>query len=150
MLQTLTLWDRSPRFNDVLRPDFQTWIPARFTDFASPVADIQENAERIVVTLDIPGVQAADIDIDVQPHSLSIHASRRRAHSARSYNQRWSLVSTIDPDSAHAHLEDGVLTVVLPKVAARKVTVQSMNSETNSSRPNVFDRFRSWINGLFA
>jgi len=126
------------------------WTPARFTDFASPVADIQENAERIIVKLDIPGMQASDIDIDVQPHSLSIHALRRRAYSARSYNQSWSFVSTIDSENVHAHLEDGVLTVVLPKVAARKVTVHSTNSETNSPPSNVFDRFRSWLERLFA
>ncbi len=149
MLQTLTLWDRTPSFNDVLRPGFPTWTPARFTDFSSPVVDIYEDPERIVVTLDIPGVQATDIDVDVQAHRLTIHAARRRANSSRSYNQQWSFGAMLDAENAFAHLEDGVLTVILPKVAARKITVQTTNPEANSSSANAFGRFWSWIRGLF-
>lgn len=149
MLQTLTLWDRTPSFNDVLRPGFRTWTPARLTDFSSPVADIREDSERIVVTLDIPGVHATDIDVDVQTHRLTIHAARRRANSSRSYNQQWTFGATLDAENAFAHLEDGVLTVVLPKVAARKITVQTTNPEANPSTSNAFGRFWSWIRGLF-
>lgn len=146
MLQTLTTWDLSPRFSDVLRPGFRPWTPGLLSDVSSPVASFYEDAERIVVTLDIPGVQTADVDVDVEPHRLSIHAARRRGDSSRTYNQSWTLQTTIDADQAHAHLEDGVLTVVLPKVTPRKIAVRV----ADSPNPGPFGRFWSWVRKLFA
>lgn len=149
MLQTLTAWSGSPRFNDVLRPGFRAWTPGLLSDISSPVASFYEDAERIVVTLDVPGIQAADMDIEIEPHSLAIRATRRRGESSRSYNQRWTLHSTVDAENAHAHLEDGVLTVVLPKVTPRKVEIR-VASGSAGANPGPLERFRSWVRGLFS
>lgn len=147
MLQALTRWESVPQFNDVLRPGFRTWIPGAFSDVASYVPSFydDDDHERLVVTIDMPGVTAADVDLEIEPRSLTMRASRRRGDSTLSYNQRWNLNATVDAERAHACLEDGVLTVVLPKIAPRKIAIQAMGSATDVDKTGPFTRFWTWM-----
>lgn len=149
MLQTLTRWEAVPRFNDVLRPGFRSWTPGAFSDVASYVPSFYDDSERLILTVDMPGVTSADVDLEIEPRSLAIRASRHRGDSTRSYNQRWNLHATVDAEHAHACLEDGVLTVVLPKVAPRKVAVQSLGNASDVSKPGPFSRFWAWLRKTF-
>ncbi|SFM42528.1 Hsp20/alpha crystallin family protein [Methanolobus profundi] len=96
-------------------------------DTLSPLVDIEEKDDKIVVTTDLPGVSKDDINIDIKNDRVWISANthkeskeeqegylmRERTYSrfARAFN----LPSSVDEDAASAKLEDGVLTITIPK-----------------------------------
>jgi HSP20 family protein len=98
-------------------------IPARtFT----PAADIFETQEALTVVLEIPGVEKKDLDVQLENDLLRIegridfkkydgldplYSEYNVGHFARSF----SLSSQIDAKRISAALEDGVLTLTLPK-----------------------------------
>lgn len=98
-------------------------IPARtFT----PAADIFETQEALTVVLEIPGVEKKDLDVQLENDLLRIegridfkkydgleplYSEYNVGHFARSF----SLSSQIDAKRITAALEDGVLTLTLPK-----------------------------------
>lgn len=98
-------------------------IPARtFT----PAADIYETNEALTVVLEMPGVEKKDLDVQLENDLLRIegridfkkydgldplYSEYNVGHFARSF----SLSSQIDAKRITAALEDGVLTLTLPK-----------------------------------
>lgn len=98
-------------------------IPARtFT----PAADIFETHDALTVVLEIPGVEKKDLDVQLENDLLRIegridfkkydgleplYSEYNVGHFARSF----SLSSQIDAKRITAALEDGVLTLTLPK-----------------------------------
>lgn len=90
--------------------------------------DIEERGDTITVTADLPGVKKENIDVSVSEKSLEIEAGHeeeveeeqknyyRRERSSRRYRRTVSLPAPVDPDSAGAEYENGVLTVTLDRV----------------------------------
>ncbi len=97
------------------------------TDTLSPLVDIKEKDNDIVVTTDIPGVDKKDVDIDIRDNTVWISANthkeseeekegylmRERTYSR--FARAFSLPSAVKEDEASAKLEDGVLTITMPK-----------------------------------
>lgn len=89
--------------------------------------DVEETGDEIVVTADLPGVEKDRIEVEATSESLNISAREERAveeeqknfyrkeRSTRSLSRRISLPAKVDPDSAEASHENGVLTVRLQK-----------------------------------
>lgn len=150
MMQTLRAWEVAPRFNDVLRPGFRAWTPGLLSDDVLLVPDFYEDSDRLVVTLDLPGVASDDLDIEIEARCLSIRAARRHHQSAQWRQQTWTLPCTVDADQAFANLEDGVLTVILPKVAPRKVAIRPINGLSERHPPGALARAWNWLRGLFS
>ncbi|MDY6776870.1 MAG: Hsp20/alpha crystallin family protein [Candidatus Nanohaloarchaea archaeon] len=94
---------------------------------ASVPVDIQEENGKIVVTADLPGVEKDQVNVEASEDSLDISASHdreveeeqknyyRRERSSRRYRRKVALPATVNPDSAEAEYENGVLTVELEK-----------------------------------
>ncbi|WP_094226793.1 Hsp20/alpha crystallin family protein [Methanolobus psychrotolerans] len=96
-------------------------------DTLSPLIDIKEKDDNIVVTTDLPGVDKKDINIDIRDNRVWISANthkesedekegylmRERTYSR--FSRAFSLPSAVNEDAASAKLEDGVLTITLPK-----------------------------------
>jgi len=101
-------------------------IPGRYF---VPAADIYEMEEALAVVLEMPGVEKKDIDVALENDVLSVdgridftkyrdmepvYAEYNVGHYARSF----SLSDRIDRDKISASLEDGILTLTLPKSKA--------------------------------
>jgi HSP20 family protein len=98
----------------------------------SPAVDVYYVADpaRAVVRAEIPGVRAAEIELEISGRELIIAGQRRPpdAHEERLYQQLEvqhgpfrrvvALGADVDPDAAKASYEDGMLTVELPIRAA--------------------------------
>ncbi|MCA1960597.1 MAG: Hsp20/alpha crystallin family protein [Desulfomonile sp.] len=106
--------------------------------FTTPAADVFETEAEIVVLLDIPGVTADHLDIDLRDSSLTITARRgelgRHGTAILSEYQRCSYYRTfrvpqsVDEARISASLTDGVLRLVLPKagrVRTRRIRLKA-------------------------
>jgi HSP20 family protein len=93
------------------------WIPA---------ADVQELADRFVLTFDLPGVALETIDVTMDRGILSVSGVRNaeaaqnaeRARVERPYgrfHRRFTLPDTVDAASVRAAGRNGVLEVTIPK-----------------------------------
>jgi len=101
--------------------------------------DVNEDDKTYSIRADIPGVKKEDIHIDIDGGQVSIRAEVKREsekkegekvlHSERYYgmvSRSMSLPTEVDTQAAKAEYKDGVLSVTLPKKAAksaRRVTV---------------------------
>lgn len=90
--------------------------------------DVNEEDERFVVNVDMPGVRKEDIDVSIEGNQVSVRAEVRREESRGKpgkeiYNERFrgeafrsfSLPTEIDSAGAKAAYDGGVLTLELPK-----------------------------------
>lgn len=99
-------------------------VPARYF---VPLTDIFENEEALTVVMEMPGVEKKDLDINVENDVLRVegridfakyqgleplYSEYNIGHYARSF----TLSNKIDAQRINAGLEDGVLTLKLPKI----------------------------------
>ena len=73
----------------------------------------EDRDKDIVFTIDMPGVQKKDIDISVEPNSISVKAENG---GKRKYNYSRKFRPTVDVDSAKATFKNGVLDITVNKV----------------------------------
>ncbi len=100
----------------------------------SPAADVIERDKDIVVKCDLPGVEKKDIKIKVQGDSVTVSGEVKKEKKEKEENyyieERYygsfqkvvPLPCEVNPESAQAKFENGVLEIVLDKVeAGRKI-----------------------------
>jgi HSP20 family protein len=96
-----------------------------------PAVDIHETADEIVLQADMPGVTRERLDIRVDGNNLliegSIGVAPQEAMTAlyadirsRTYRRQFVLSNELDSANIGASLQNGVLTVKLPKRAEHK------------------------------
>ena len=73
----------------------------------------EDRDKDIVFTIDMPGVQKKDIDINVEPNSISVRAENG---GKRKYNYNRRFKPTVDVDSAKATFKNGVLDITVSKI----------------------------------
>jgi|GEM_PF-2257391 len=98
--------------------------------YYSPLVDIFETREAVVVMADIPGVQQDKVELSLDNDILTIHARMEEAQPSGTvlleeyekghFMRRFSISETIDQKNIEASLNNGVLKVVLPKSAPRE------------------------------
>ncbi|MBF0506598.1 MAG: Hsp20/alpha crystallin family protein [Nitrospirae bacterium] len=92
-----------------------------------PAVDIYETDEAFVVKAELPEVTEADVNIVVEDNTLTISGERKSRREGKNYYQieRYSgafsrsfvLPSTIEKSGIKATLKDGILNVILPRMA---------------------------------
>jgi HSP20 family protein len=101
--------------------------------------DLSRDGDRYLLTADLPGIDPASVDVDVDGRVLSIRAERSvkpaegvtflsRERSGGSYLRRVALGQGVDTAAISAKYDNGVLEVVIPVTEAakpRKVEVQT-------------------------
>ena len=103
-----------------------------------PRVDIKEEPNRFILFADIPGVDPEKIEIFMENGVLTIRGERvsesqkegvdfsRIERITGSFERRFTLPDTADPDNITAHGTHGVLEVVIPKrekAKAKKISV---------------------------
>ncbi len=105
-------------------PETNHEIPA-----VTPLVDIYENEDEILLHADMPGVVKDDIRVDIDNGKLTLTGTRKRATAGSAqweefgnveYQRNFSVPQTIDADRINAVLKDGVLRLHLPKSEAAK------------------------------
>jgi HSP20 family protein len=91
----------------------------------TPPVDIEETDDAWVVEAELPGVRNDDIDVEVRDNELEITGEikererrgilRRRTRRVGRFEFRVTVPGAIDAERMDARLNDGVLTVRVPK-----------------------------------
>jgi HSP20 family protein len=98
----------------------------------APSIDVKEEPTRFVITADLPGVDAKDIDVSMDRGALTITGKRqsekkeekdgylRTERSSGEFFRRLVLPDTADAENISAKTDKGVLEVTIPKREAAK------------------------------
>ena len=91
----------------------------------SPPVDIEEQDDAYVIEAELPGVQKDDVNIELQSNELMVTGEikereregilRKRTRRIGRFEYRVRLPEQVDSDTVEAKLNDGVLTVRVPK-----------------------------------
>jgi HSP20 family protein len=139
-----TIWTRDPltalrEEMNALRTEFMGEGEGWFSGL-SPALNVSETDTAVEVRMDVPGIDAKDIDIQVAGNLLTIAGERkeekeekgRTYHRAEcrfgSFSRAVTLPCTVTEEKVAAEYKDGVLKVTLPKseeAKAHKVKVKS-------------------------
>ena len=99
----------------------------------TPLVDLLETAAEFVLTVELPGLARDEFELQVEERRVVVRGARRpdgaaipceqyhrveRGHGR--FSRAFSLPDVIDVERVTAALRDGVLTVTLPKAAARR------------------------------
>jgi HSP20 family protein len=105
-----------------------------FQSYGSP--QFLETEEAFLASLDMPGVNFSDINIELEDNRLMISAERKNpfdktGEGAKKYSQIFTLPKNIEEEKINAHYENGVLSLTLPKMADHKTKkkIQVINGQ---------------------
>ena len=105
-----------------------------------PHVDVREEADRFVVTADVPGVEGKDLEVTADKGVLTIKGQRHSDRKASkdgfesvergsgTFLRRFTLPETVDVDGIKASHVNGVLELALPKrpqEQPRRISVQA-------------------------
>jgi HSP20 family protein len=134
-------FDRMSRQFDEASRTWETEGPlAQWTSgFESMAVDLVEHDEEFVVTVDLPGFERDDVEIQVTDHTLRIEAEHEEAREEdeerylrqerrhESTRRSIRLPEAVDKAAVTAEMRNGVLTVTLPKLEveeARRIEIE--------------------------
>ena len=106
--------------------------------FLSPRTDIYETEGEYVIKADVPGLKKEDIDVTIDNGVLEFkgqadlgfgeNSSSSEELSVYTYRRKFTVSDDINSSAVRAHMDNGVLTLVLPKkedVKPRKIEVHA-------------------------
>jgi HSP20 family protein len=104
----------------------------------TPLVDVEEREDEVVIHAELPGMKKKDIDVAVENNVLTIRGEKKMERrngdgdcyrSERffgKFERSFSLPATVVAEKAGAEFKDGVLTITLPKkeeARSRKISI---------------------------
>lgn len=137
-------------FFDFARPEGmpQTVATASFV----PAVDVYEDAQKLVLKLEVPGIPKEQLHISVDGRVLTVKGERSLAaeekqesfrrveRSYGSFTRSFTLPLTVDAESVEATAADGVLSLTLakkPESAPKQIAVKGASEAVAASNPEV-------------
>lgn len=139
LVPPLDLQDPMQFFRQVMHWNpFRDVVPTVPTVQFWPAFEVKETADAFVVKADLPGVKEKDLDLQITGTRLAITGARAEEKDVESdayftrertygtFTRTFALPEGIDENGIHADLFNGVLNIVIPKIAemkARKIQI---------------------------
>jgi HSP20 family protein len=113
---------------------------AALGEVAAPALDVYQTPTEIVVKAALPGLKPEDVNIDITGETLEIKGERKAEQEIKkedylyqerrygAYSRSVVLPSGLKTDKAEATMEDGILTLTIPKVEEvkpKKISVKA-------------------------
>lgn len=92
--------------------------PTRPTREVRPAVDVYENADELLMLVDMPGASAESVKIRIENSLLTLQARRAAndgAENVLQYFRAFQVPDLVDPEGISAELKQGVLHVQLKK-----------------------------------
>lgn len=121
------------------------------SSFVPPV-DIYEDANHIVLKLEVPGMKLEDFNLQLENNTLTVRGERRFEKETKeenyhrverrygSFARAFTLPNTIDPESVKAHYDAGILNVELgkkPEAKPKQIQVSVTNGKPTETARTV-------------
>lgn len=106
-----------------------------------PAVNVEETADEVVLTAELPGMGEDDIELEMENNILTISGERtdereenpdRRYHLWErrfgSFQRSFTLPRTVDPEKIEARFQNGILHVHMPKLEeakGRRIAIRS-------------------------
>lgn len=117
-----------------LTPKEEKTVPARYY---VPNTDIHETDEALMLVMEMPGVEKKNVDLKLEDDVLQVEGRIDFAkygglepvyaeYNVGHFSRTFSLSNKIDQDGIRADLQDGILTLTLPKAKQalpRRITI---------------------------
>jgi HSP20 family protein len=93
----------------------------------TPAVDVYEDEKKVVLKLEVPGIEEKDLDVSVENHTLTVKGERKFEKEEKeenfhrierrygSFYRAFTLPSTVDTENVAAKYEAGVLKLELNK-----------------------------------
>ena len=127
-------------FDETLGSTFGAPAPRGEAASRAPALDVAESDRAFTAKLEVPGVKKEDVKVTVEGRRVSVSAQSERAQektegdrivyrerSVSSYARSFTLPVEVDQSCASARLENGVLTLELPKRGATSAAQIAIN-----------------------
>ena len=123
-------------------PETETESPLTTASFV-PAVDVYEDEKKVVLKLEVPGIEEKDLDVRVENHRLTVKGERKFEQEEKeenfhrierrfgSFYRTFTLPSTVDTENVDAKYEAGVLKLELRK----KPEAQPKQIKVNVSKP---------------
>ena len=123
-------------------PETETESPLTTASFV-PAVDVYEDDKKVVLKLEVPGIEEKDLDVRVENHRLTVKGERKFEQEEKeenfhrierrfgSFYRTFTLPSTVDTENVDAKYEAGVLKLELKK----KPEAQPKQIKVNVSKP---------------
>ncbi len=111
---------------------FDPWrqLPRLLEEAFTPLADLEETDDAYTVEVELPGIKKDDIDIQITGRRLEVSGERkekervgilrRRERVVGRFHYEVLLPSDVEEDGVEANLDNGVLTIRVPKPASER------------------------------
>jgi len=124
---------------DRLFDDFYPLSIFKEKDEWLPAFDIKENEKEYVVTAELPGMEAKDIDVTLSDGILTVKGEKKKEHEDKgenyhriersygSFHRSFRIPGKIKTDSVDANYKDGILKLTLQKTeesGSKKIEVK--------------------------
>jgi HSP20 family protein len=116
-----------------------------------PPADLLIDDEGVTVYMDVPGLRAEDLNIELENDTLTVRGERKYPYSTEDgrgpmriergfgrFERSLRVPGGLDPEAIDATLSDGVLTLRIPRPAtqrARRIEIKAASD--GSSQPTI-------------
>jgi len=134
-------------FNDFASPNGELQNESLSAGNFIPPVDIYEDAHRLLLRLEVPGILQEDLQINLENQTLTVKGERKFIQDEKEENfhrierrfgsfvRSFTLPMTIDTGSVQANYDAGVLTVTLQKKEAAKPKQVKIEAGSGSSKP---------------
>lgn len=138
-MSNLTRWDPFAELTALQKQFFGDDLLSSTRSVSIPTTDVYTKGNNLVVEAHLPNFEQKDINIEVEDSALIVSAERHEKEedkgkqyvvreSSSSFYRRIALPKRADADKIEAHLDDGVLKVMVPLTPLpepKKIAVKS-------------------------
>ncbi len=132
---TYASWPELDLFSNRLSRVFgNDWDTPEPTGAWIPAVNVEEAADELLLTAELPGMREEDVNVDIENNILTIRGEKREAREEGDEEQRYhvwerrygsfqrafTLPSSVQADAIRAEFDAGILTVRMPKAPEAK------------------------------
>jgi HSP20 family protein len=126
-------------FNTIQRQIDNLFEDLQAPTFRTPAAELNETDNALHLKLELPGVDAKDVDIEVTTNAVKVVAERKTEHKEGTRSEFYygkfqrviPLKTKVQNTNVTAEYKDGILNLTLPKAEEEKNKVVKVNLEQN-------------------